>query len=74
MRGQVFAGRLGVWLTQKLWLLIGEDLVVNVVVSFSLQLEDNTGLLQEVWGGDEEKMGRSWDEEIEGQMDEWREA
>lgn len=73
VQGQVFAGELGAWLTQELWLLIGEDLVVDVVVSFSLQLEDDTRLLQEVWSGDEDKMGGGWDE-IEGQMDERREA
>lgn len=44
-----------------------------MVVSFSLQLENDTGLLQEVWSGDEDKMGGGWDE-IEGQMDERREA
>lgn len=45
MQDQVFVDRLGERLTQQLWLLIGEDLVVNVIVSFSLQLEDDTRLL-----------------------------
>lgn len=35
-------------LTQQLWLLVGEDLVKDVVVPLSLQLENDTGLLQEV--------------------------
>lgn len=38
-------------LTQKLGLLVGEDLVEDVVVPLSLQLEDDSGLLQEVWRG-----------------------
>lgn len=37
-----------VQLTQKLWLLVGQDLVEDVVVPLSLQLEDHPGLLQEI--------------------------
>ena len=35
-------------LTQQLWLLVGQDLVEDVVVSLSLELEDHPGLLQKV--------------------------
>lgn len=35
-------------LTQQLWLLIGQDLVVDVVVPLRLELEDNPGFLQEI--------------------------
>lgn len=35
-------------LTQKLRLLVGQDLVEDMVVPLSLQLEDDTGLLQEI--------------------------
>lgn len=35
-------------LTQKLWLLIGQDLVEDVVVSLGFELENYTGFLQEI--------------------------
>lgn len=35
-------------LTQQLWLFVGQDLVEDVVVPLSLQLEDHPGLLQEI--------------------------
>lgn len=44
-QGRVSMGGVEAWLTQKLWFLIGEDLVVDVIVSLSLELEDDTGLL-----------------------------
>lgn len=47
-------------LTQQLWLLVGQDLVEDVVVPLSLQLENHPGLLQEIWsrGGGGEQVGR----------------
>lgn len=38
-------------LTKQFRLLVGEDLVEDVVVPLRLQLEDDAGLLQEVCGG-----------------------
>lgn len=38
----------GAWLTQQLWLLVGQDLVEDVVVPLRLELEDHPGLLQEI--------------------------
>ena len=35
----------GARLTQQLWLLVGQDLVEDVVVPLSLELEDHPGLL-----------------------------
>lgn len=45
--GSVSIGASG-GLTQQLWLLVGQDLVEDVVVSLSLQLEDHPRLLQEI--------------------------
>lgn len=36
-------------LTNKLWFLIGHDLIKYVVASFSLQLESNSRFLQQIW-------------------------
>lgn len=38
-------------LTNELWLLIGHDLVEDVVASLSLELEGDSGLLQQIWKG-----------------------
>ena len=70
-------------LTQQLWLFVGQDLVEDVVVPLSLQLEDHPGLLQEIWsrrggeraGGKEENQsakGRRSGEK--GSQGKWRET
>jgi len=35
-------------LTQEFWLLVGQNLVEDVVISLSLELEGHTGLLQKI--------------------------
>lgn len=70
-------------LTQQLWLLVGQDLVEDVVVPLSLQLEDHPGLLQEIWsrrgggragGKEENQSAKGWRSGEKGCHDKWRET